>query len=80
MKCFVIEPGCSQTLNPVDPKAERPTNLVPVEIVLGNVIKKNIYFAVELRDNKYFITAIPKSLHDESDPLAERRHTETDRV
>ena len=80
MKCFAIKPGESQTLNPVNPEAIRPTHLIPVEIVLGNVIKKNIYFSVELINNRYYITAVPKSFHDEEDPLAERRHAETDIV
>ena len=78
MRCFVIKPGDSITLNPVNPEAERPTHLIPVEIVLGNVYKKSCYFAVELIDSRYYITAVPKSFHDESDPLADRRHPETD--
>lgn len=78
MRCFAIKPGGSITLNPVNPEAHRPTHLIPVEIVLGNVFKKNCYFAVELIDSRYYITAVPKSFHDESDPLADRRHPETD--
>ena len=35
MRCFVIEPGGSEILNPFNPEAERPTDLIPVEIVLG---------------------------------------------
>ena len=80
MKCFAIKPGEACFLNPIDPEAERPTHLIPVEIVLGNVIKKSIYFAVELINGKYYITAVPKSFHDETDPLADRRHHETDIV
>jgi len=80
MRCFVIEANSKHILNPVNPEAERPTHLIPIEIHLGNAIKKNIYFAVELINNIYYITAVPKHFHDESDPLADRRHPETDIV
>lgn len=80
MRCFVIEPGRIQVLNPVDPDGTKLSHLIPIEIYLGNAIKKNIYFAVELRDDKYYITAVTKSVHDDFEPLAERRHPETDQV
>ena len=78
MRCFAIKPGEARFLNPIDQEAGRPTHLVPVEIVLGNVIRKSIYFSVELIDSKYYITVVPKSFHDEEDPLADRRHADTD--
>ena len=80
MRCFAIKPGRSETLDPVNPEAARPTHLVPIEIILGNTIKKSIYFAIELINNKYYITAVSKALHDETNPLAEMRQTETDIV
>ena len=80
MKCFAIEPNSARVLNPSNPDAVHPTDCPQVEIVLGNAIKKNIYFAVEYRDRKYYVTAVTRAMHDDADPLGERRYEETDPV